>query len=63
MVGIFPVRPPEIRERRLNLKVDMSLEELLDNYFKSKPELKDKRAALVLKALQLAQEIDDASHE
>ena len=63
LVGIFPVRPPEIRERRLNLKVDMSLEELLDNYFKSKPELKDKRAALVLKALELAQEIENSHQE
>ncbi len=63
MVGIFPVRPPEIRERRLNLKVDMSFEEMLDNYFRSKPELKDKHASLLLKALQLVQETVDCDHE
>lgn len=56
LVGIFPIRPPDIRERRATLKVDMDLATLLDNYFATKPEHTTNRAQLVKKALELEAE-------
>jgi len=53
LVGIFPVREITTKERRLQLKVDMSLEHLLDTYFASKPEYAHNRPALVKRALEL----------
>ena len=58
LVGIFPVRIPEPRERRINLKVTMSMDELLDHYLSSKPEWKDKRAQLIGRALELKNELE-----
>jgi len=57
MVGIFPIRPPEQRERRLALKVTMHLTELLTAYFQTKPEWKHKQAKLIERALELEAEL------
>lgn len=57
LVGIFPVRDIAPKERRLQLKVDMSLEHLLDAYFASKPEYANKRESLLKRALELNSEV------
>lgn len=56
VVGIIPVRKPETRERRTAMNVEMDLPTLLDTYFLTKPELKDKKDQLIEKALQLYEE-------
>lgn len=59
IVGIIPVRIPEIKERRTSLKVSMNLHELLDSYFSSKPEYKTKKNILVEKTLKLQAEMQE----
>lgn len=59
VVGIIPVRKPIIRERRSNLHVDMDLTTLLTVYFDGKPELKDKKEALIEKVLLLNDEVQN----
>lgn len=56
LVGIIPIRKPESRDRRSNMKVDMDLATLLNTYFLSKPELTDKKDQLIEKALDLYEE-------
>lgn len=63
LVGIFPHRPPEIRERRATLKIDMDLPTLLNNYFLTKPELKDRRARLITKALEFQAALETKEEE
>ena len=55
LVGIFPIRPPEIRTRRSLAHVDMNLETLLHAYFDARPELHNQRENLIKKALELEQ--------
>lgn len=57
LVGIFPVKEIASKERRLMLKVDMSLEHLLDTYFASKPEYAQHKTSLVKRALELNAEV------
>lgn len=45
LVGIIPVRKPDIRERRACMKVEMDLPTLLTAYFATKPELNEKKRA------------------
>ena len=61
VVGIIPVYAPDKRERRLAMKIDMDLPTLLENYFDSKPELKDKKSILLQKTLELENEIQTES--
>lgn len=57
VVGVIPIRKPEIRERRIGaVKVDMGLPELLSIYFNIKPELKNKKDLLIKKTLILLEE-------
>lgn len=56
LVGIIPVRKPETRDRRAAMNVEMDLPTLLDTYFLTKPELKDKKGQLIEKAMQLYEE-------
>ena len=57
VVGIIPIRKPDIRERRIGaMKVTMSLENLLTAYFDTKPELKEKKDELIEKTLLLWQD-------
>lgn len=57
LVGIIPVRKNPVRERRVGaLKTTMDLPSLLATYFDSKPDLKNKKDALIEKALLLAHE-------
>lgn len=53
IVGIIPLREHSSREKRVGLKVDMDLATLLDNYFENKPELKEQKAGLIKKTLEL----------
>lgn len=60
IVGIIPVRPPVIRERRIGkTEVSMELPTLLGAYFDSKPELKNKKEQLIQKTLLLMQSMAD----
>lgn len=54
LVGIFPVRALETRERRAVLKIDMDLEQLLTAYFDTKPEHRAHKSELVKKSLELS---------
>jgi len=63
VVGIFPIRQPEIKTRRASLKIDMDLPTLLNNYFLTKPELKDRRDVLLQKALKFQQELEEKELE
>ena len=57
VVGVIPIRQAASRERRIGaMKVTMELPALLGAYFDGKPNLKDKKEALIEKALQLLQE-------
>ena len=59
LVGIFPIRSQEIRERRASLKVDMDLEQLMCAYLETKPEYKKQKQILLNKALQLQSELHE----
>jgi exonuclease SbcD len=61
VVGILPIRTPEKRERRANMKVDMDLASILTSYFESKEELKEKKDLLIQKTLEL--EAEACEHE
>jgi exonuclease SbcD len=57
LVGIIPVRSSQSRERRIGaIKSTADLPTLLNSYFASKPDLKDKADNLVSKALLLLEE-------
>jgi hypothetical protein len=58
MVYCIPIRIPEIRERRVALKVDMDLTKLLSVYFDTKAEYKNKKDTLIEKALLLEAELN-----
>ncbi len=56
VVGIIPIRAHDPKERRAALNVDMDLATLLDSYFATKAEYKDKKDKLIEKALILLEE-------
>lgn len=62
IVGIIPIRTPEVRERRAALKIDMDLSHLLSTYFDTKPELKSQKDDLIKKALQLQAELSEVEN-
>lgn len=55
LVGIIPIKKNSNKTRRALIKSNMDLETLLSNYFESKPELKNRKEALLKKALELEQ--------
>lgn len=57
LIGIFPVRALETRERRAILKVDMDLQQLLTVYFDTKPEYHTQKKELIKKSLELSSEV------
>lgn len=63
LVGIFPVRALETRERRAVLKVDMDLEQLLQAYFDTKPEHRAQKTDLIKKSLELSNKAASLEHE
>lgn len=56
LVGIIPVRKHEVRASRASLNINMDLSSLLDSYFTTKTEYKDKKDRLIQKTLNLLQE-------
>ncbi len=59
VAGIHAVRPVEQRERRSNqVKLDMSIEPLLQEYFKQKAITQEKSKQLIDKIMQLKQNIE-----
>ena len=63
LVGIFPVRPVEQKQRRAHADVSMSFEELLTTYFATKPEWQNQLPELIKKAQELKQRIVDAAKD
>lgn len=54
LIGIIPVRPAQMRERRAGaLNITMELPQLLGAYFDTKAEMKEQKNALIEKALFL----------
>lgn len=56
LVNVIPIRQYDSKHKRAVMKVNMDLNYLLDTYFESKPELKNKKAVLTKKALELQDE-------
>jgi exonuclease SbcD len=59
LVGVLPIRTAPIREHRAAVKVGMDFPTLLNAYFDTKPELKEKQATLIRKAMDLAAEASE----
>jgi len=53
IAGITPVHSITTRTRRTNVNMSMDLPALLNTYFDTKPELKESKAQLIAKALEL----------
>lgn len=58
LAGIVPVHSVLVKERRLDLKVDMDFSTLISTYFENKKELSDEKNVLMEKALKLSQVLD-----
>ncbi len=58
VVDITPIRPPAIRERRINIEPDTTLETLLHAYFKQRPEWAPKADQLVARVQSLMAETE-----
>ena len=64
LVGIIPIRDHTTRERRIGAaKVSMDLPTLLNTYFDTKPELKDRKELLIEKTLMLLEEQSSQEQE
>lgn len=63
LVGIIPMRAHGPRQQRLAMKVDMDLSSLLDLYFESKSNLKEKKHQLIETAMSLYEEIKKVEHQ
>jgi len=59
LVGIIPVRQFEVKSKRAIMKVDMDLSALLDSYFETKNDLKNKKELLIKKTIELQKEIEE----
>jgi DNA repair protein SbcD/Mre11 len=57
MIGMFPLRALDVRERRIKVTTSMSMEQLLSIYFASKPELADKKEHLIARIKELEAEM------
>jgi hypothetical protein len=53
LVGVIPLRTTPAREHRAAVKVGMDFPTLLNAYFDTKPELKEKKDVLIRKAVEL----------
>jgi DNA repair protein SbcD/Mre11 len=53
IIGVIPLRIPEVRTKRTGANITMPLEQLLDTYFEEKIELQPKKKTLIEKALSL----------
>ena len=59
IVGIIPIRKPNVRERRMVMHVDMDFDTIIRSYFESKPELISRKEILIEKILTLSQEAQE----
>jgi exonuclease SbcD len=58
VAGIQAIRHIQHRERRSNAHIDMDLQSLLQEYFKQKPALNERRESLLEKIMALKQELE-----
>ena len=63
LVGILPIRKHEVRTARAAVNVHMDLPDLLDSYFSTKPEYKDRKEVLIKKTMELLEEIEEKENE
>jgi exonuclease SbcD len=63
IVGIIPVHHQKRRQQRTAMKIDMSLENLLETYFETKPEFNSRKQDLIEKALRLQEDVAQVSGE
>ena len=63
VVSITPIHQVQTRERRQALNVSMDFSALLDTYFASKAEYKEKKDDLIKKSIQLADEAKEQKEE
>lgn len=64
LVAVIPIREFDTRAKRgQNMKVDMDLHSLLNNYFDAKSELINKKDSLIEKTLQLQEYLDQKEFE
>ncbi len=59
LVGIIPIKTIVSRERRSIVQTDMNLEQLLREYFKQKPEWKEKTGHLIDRVKKLMNEMEE----
>lgn len=57
LVGVFPIRPPEVRERRTSARVDMDFSTLIDVYYAHRPHTQTPREVLLQRAHELEIEL------
>lgn len=63
VVGITPIHQIQTRERRASMNVAMDFSSLLDTYFASKAEYKEKKDELIKKSLILSEEAKEQKEE
>lgn len=59
LVAVIPVRQFEVKEKRISMKVDMDISSLLNSYFDSKSDCKQKKDILIKKTLELQEEVEE----
>lgn len=63
IVSITPIKSFEIREKRTLMNIDMDFQTILNSYFDSKTEFRDKKNDLIKKALSLQNEATEFEEE
>lgn len=63
LVSITPIKPFEMREKRTSMNIDMDFQTVLNTYFDSKIEYRDKKNDLIKKALMLQEEALELEEE
>lgn len=63
VIGIIPIHQPKTREKRLLKNIDMDFKTLLETYFDTRPELKNKKEELIERALSLKEELTQSDIE
>lgn len=63
IVSITPIHPIQTRERRANMNVAMDFSSLLETYFASKAEYKEKKDDLIKKSILLSEEAKEQQEE
>jgi hypothetical protein len=63
LVSITPIKSFEAREKRTSMNIDMDFQTILNTYFESKVEFRDKKDDLIKKTLALQYEAEEFDEE